>query len=739
MNRPLDPVSFLSAAQQESLATHDAPARRLDLTPGILTYWRLFNRRKWLLLATTLIGLALAIAAVVAMQKIYRATATLVIENARPAVVSIEDLYTGVGANREYFLTQVEFLQSRDVAMRAIRELNLTSHPEFDPRQSNPSLLSRVAGKFLLPRSKELDRDELETIVYGRFAERVRVEPTKQSNLIRISFEAADRQLAADAANAIAQAYVQAEMDARQSLTQNANQWLNNRVNEMRGRVDASARALQTYREKYGLLDTKGVSQGGTSRQLEDSSMRLAEARARRAAAEEAYAQVRNVTRAQLDQSLPVASNPAVAQARSTVADLENKLADLGERFGPNHPQYLATVGDLKTAQQGLRRQIDAVVAGLAKEYQLARALERQLDDGLSRARGAVRDVNRNEIELGQLERELQANQQLYQTFLTKLKETSAASDIRAASARVVDPALPTSEPVKPMVAQILLASALAGLLLGLAASVLLEHVNNTIRSTSEVDEKLDVPMLAAVPKLDDSLKRHAPTLQLAKPESLFAESIRTASTSLALATLDQPNKIVLVTSSLDGEGKSTIAMNLALAVAANSRALLIDCDLRKPTVAARIGLPSGKPGLSDVVSGQRSIVRCLYPVADSSLRVLPAGSRAPNALAILSSQQFRNLLRELRTQFDTIILDSPPVHLVSDALVLAKEADGVALVVRSDRTQVRTVRQVIRRVSRTGASILGVIVNAHDFKKADRYHGESSGYRKYGYERAYG
>jgi capsular exopolysaccharide synthesis family protein len=142
---------------------------------------------------------------------------------------------------------------------------------------------------------------------------------------------------------------------------------------------------------------------------------------------------------------------------------------------------------------------------------------------------------------------------------------------------------------------------------------------------------------------------------------------------------------------------------------------------------------------LADVVSGQRELTRCLYPVADSQLRVLPAGSRAPNALALLSSPQFRNLLRELRKQFDTIILDSPPAHLVSDALVLANEADGIALVVRSDRTQVRTIRQVMRRVNRTGARMLGVVVNAHDFKKADRYHGESSGYRKYGYERAYG
>jgi capsular exopolysaccharide synthesis family protein len=632
----------------------------------------------------------------------------------------------------------MEVIKYPAMGIKAISRLKLWEHPEFDPRIGKEpwyrSVLKAVGVGATEP-TKEWTEDSLARAVYGKFASRLSVEMVRGSQLMTISFESADRTLAARVANGVAEEYIENDLETRYQMTRGAGTWLQERLTALREKLTVSERALQSYRESKGILDVKASAQGGAGQQFAEMTGRMVEARVKKAEAENTYNQIKAVPKgADLTLVPAIVRSGPVSDALKAKGDAERKLSEMGQRYGTEHPKYVQVEAELKAAKDNVRRQADLMAATIIRDYENAVATERAMSAALGQSRGAIQDINRNEFQLNVLEREVESNKQMYEMFMKRAKETSLSGDLQTPVARIVNPATPPVGAFKPDRQKIVLIALLVGLLVGAMISIIQDRMDNTLKSTDEVESKLKQPLLTSLPLLnEDESVAH---MFLDKPESLYSEAIRTARTGVLLSAIDLRNRILLVTSTLPGEGKTSFSINLALAHAHTKKTLLIDADMRRPSIAKSMKLEKGVKGLSNLVSGTADFKECLHPVENSHLTVLPCGTIPPNPLELLLSDRFKATLDKLATVFDIIILDSPPVELVSDSLVIASHATGVIYVVKAESTPYQLARKGIKRLSRAEGNILGVVLNRLDFVKAEKYYGEYSGYGKYGYSK---
>jgi succinoglycan biosynthesis transport protein ExoP len=711
--------------------------------PEYVEVWRALMLRKWSILALGVLCGAIAGFVVTQMTPVYQSTATVLLEASPAKVVSqIEEVVSGASANREHFQTQAEVMKSRDIALRVIERLKLTQHPEFDPRQQAApqwrkwieSTMPSVADALFSP-EPQLDSAGIEQAVLREYARRLSVEPVRMSQLVRVRFESSDPNLAASVANAVGTAYIEQDRENRVAVTAGAGNWIRERMAELKKKLDASERALQAYRDKEGLLDTKTTVLSGSGRQMEELTNRLVEAGVRRSMAEEAYKQIKAGESSNFESVPAVVRSVSVQQARAVENDAAKRLAEVSQRYGPDHPRNVAATSELQAAKTNTTREIRAIVDSVVKEYQAALATEKSLESQLQQSKGTIQNLNRKEIQLNALEREAATSRQLYETFLTRYGETSATRDAQQANARVVDKAVPSILPVRPLKRQTVIVALFGGLLLGVVGALLLSRLNNTVKTTADVENKLQQPLLAALPVIGVLRRKHAPRLVLEHPQDLFSEGVRTAATGVLLSSLDAPRKIVAVTSSVAGEGKSTLSINLALSQGKSRRTLLIDADLRKPSVAKSLNLQEDGLGLTDVIATGTALEAAVQRVDGSDVDILTSGKLVPNPLDLLVSQRFRDVLLEMTQKYELIVMDTPPVQLVSDSLVLGQVATGLIYVVKANETPMPVCRTGIRRVAASGIKVIGVVLNRHDYKRAERYYGESYGYGKYSYK----
>lgn len=701
-------------------------------------YWRTICSHKWAISAFTAVITLLSAVVVMVSTPIYSTTATILIEPNKQKVVSnVDDVYNAFGASREHYLTQVEILKSYEVALKAVNTLKLYDHPDYDPRHPKKGLVATLLERFGYSTSakepEEWNEQKLAEAVAGGFSGSTSIEPVRLSQLVKISFESPDPVIAMRAANAIVAAYIENDLDARYLMTRDASVWLQGRMSTLKDKLTQSEEALQAYREKRGIADVKGQAQSGAAAGVQQITLQLVQARVRRAEAENSYKLIKNATETGALESLPsVQRSPIVAEAKRQESEANRKMSEISLRYGKSHPKFVQAEGELVTARENVKRQIDVVVAGVAQEFEAARGTERALEATLASARGSIVELNRQEFGLTVLEREVDSNRQMYEMFIKRGKETNVGGDLQSTIARVIDTAKLPGGPVRPKrtrtVAMALLLSALAGIMIAL----MLHRLDNTLKNTEDVEILLKQPLLSALPKFKpEDLERTSSgskTLLVAQ-NSLYFEAIRTARTGVLLSSVDSAKRVLLVTSSISGEGKTTFAANLALAHAHTKKTLLIDADMRRPSLGKTFGIEASAAGLSDLVAGTAKFKDCLHRLKDTNLVMIASGPIPPNPLELLHSERFKQTIRTLTEHFDIIVIDSPPVELVSDALVIAVQVTGVLFLVKAMSTPVPLARKAIRRLRRTGGNIMGVALNALDFNKAKKYYGEYVGY----------
>ncbi|MFH1603104.1 MAG: polysaccharide biosynthesis tyrosine autokinase, partial [Pseudomonadota bacterium] len=435
-----------------------------------------------------------------------------------------------------------------------------------------------------------------------------------------------------------------------------------------------------------------------------------------------------------------VQKDTVMMRFKEAEAEAVRRVSETSKRYGPEHPKMIAAQSDLKAVRENLRRQIATVVEAVVKDYEVAKANEVTLERALARAKAESQAYNRKEFSLARLEREVTSNRQLYDLFTQRSKETNTG-DVPSAIARVIDTAVLPKVPFAPNKRNIVGIAMLIALLVSVSIALLLEQMDITVKTSNDIETKLEVKAVGVLPRVHVTPGVSMERLFVEENQSAFAEGIRSIRSDLLLSGIDSPQKVVLLTSSLPEEGKTTVACNLAFAFSQVKKTLLVEADMRRPKLARVLGADSHRPGLSELVAGDVPLDQCVYPAPDSNLWVLQSGRVPLNPLELISSHRFAEMIESLKKAFEVIIIDSPPLQLVSDALVLSQYATSVIYVVKADSTPYPLARHAIVQMERANEPLLsiGAVLNQLDIDKANRYYGEYRGYggryyRKYGY-----
>lgn len=702
--------------------TRETGAVAATVASDLSDYWLLIKRHRGQIFLLTLLVTVLAALAVFQMTPIYRGTAMLQIENIKNRVMTLNDLYSGQRDAVESFNSQVQILRSRTIAERVIRKLNLAQHPAMALR--DPKGMSEA--------------EQMERLV-NRVSGSLTIEPVLRSQIVKVSFDSPDRELAASVANALVDAYVDSDLESRAEMTQKANGWLLGRIESTRTRLAESQQALQRYREQENILDNKGVVLSGTGKQFEQVATQLISARMRFAEAEGAYNQVkghRGEPPERLESIPAVLKDSTVRQMKSVETEALAKVNEFRGRYAPAHPKMMAAEAELKSARDSLARAIEAVVDGIYREYELARANVNAAASAKAQTQSEIQTISRKESQLSVLQHEVDSNRQLYDNLVNRAKETEATANLQSTAGRLVDPAVPPLSPIKPQKIKIIGGAALFGLFVSVILIFLRDYLNNTIRSEQDAEHRLRTGVLAVVPLIGKKDGGNNPSsVFLGQPDSVFAESIRGLRTSVLLSAIDEPHRVVIVTSTVPGEGKTTVAINLAQALGQLKRVLLVDADMRRPSIGKNLGgdvLNSN--GLVEFLAGEAPLQECIQPTANPNVSVLPAGKRLNSPLELISSQRFADTINLLKESFDVVLIDCPPIKPVSDSLVISRYANAVLYVVKADGAPHQLIGAAIGSLRDVGAPLLGVVLNQMDLQKTHGY-----GSYSYQYKYAYG
>jgi len=707
-------------------------------------YLGILNRHKGWVLLVTLLATAMTALIVFGMQPIYRATTTVMIESKEANVVSIQDVYGVDTESQAYYDTQFEIIKSRQLARRVVEDLALNPVPLSRSDQLRnqvsaylPTLVEWLPAPASEPEveSELTERDGNAEV--AAYMANLTVAPVPKTQLVRISFESPDPEEAARVVNHHAEIFIRSSLDARDAVGDRATIWMRTRLAELSANLEASERKLQQFKEQEQLVDIAGI-QTLTAQTLGEMSTNLATLRRELAASRNTYQQVGRARLSGLDALLSVPAikaDPLVQQFKQTRAGAQVKVSELSRRYGPKHPKMIAASSELQAAERELMHHVDNVVAALGNEFEVNSAQVQTLTSAVDEARGDVHSVGRKEAQFRILQREVDTNRELYDLFYNRIRETAETNDLASPIARVIDPAVIPGEPVRPRVGlaiSMVFALTLIGALL---CAFLYEMLSGKLKHPGEVESKLHLPLLGYLPRIRHSRRRlpvarrflaslpgAARRQRIDANERTFAEMVRSIRTSIQLSGLNERRKVLMVTSALSGEGKTTVASNLALALAQMERVLLIDADLRRPAIAREFGFDRDAPGLAQLLEGSADIDSSIVRREGEGLDVLPAGRVPAQPLELLGSERFAALLATLARRYDRIVLDCPPLLPVSDPQLLARHADALIFVVKACATSAGRIRAALKLLERARLPVTGVVLNQLDVKRAAQY-----------------
>lgn len=677
---------------------------------------------------------------------VYQATARLLIEDERStAIPGIQTADTYYQDPEPYYNTQYRILRGRELTRRVVKRLSLADVAEFNGTQTGPSSPIDIARQLLRsvvelvrpappapPEPPRPDETADEAALVGAFIGRVAVVPVTGSRLVDVQFTSTDPQFAAEAANALVEEYVAQNLEVKLQSTQNMLDWLQKELAAQQTKVEDSERALAEYRDRQNAmsLDDKNNIVLSRLNALNDAPLR---ARTSRIEREAAYSQAKSVASANDAEAIAaVAQNGQIQTLKLRLADLQRQKAQLAERYGDRHPEVVKVNASLADAQKQIELETNKALLSVRNEYERALLEERTLAANLEQAKSDVQDLSRKSVAYNVMEREARSNRTVYEALLQREKEMRVSSNSRANNVRLVDRAEVPGGPVSPTGRRAWLMAFLIGLAAAVAVAYGLDYMNDTIKTPEDVSKHLKMTFLGLVPSVRGN--KH-PILGSSHSPHDFGEAFRSLRTSLSARYGESGTKTMLVTSAQPLEGKTTTACNIAMALAyGGARVLLVDADMRRPGLHRPLRLKNDR-GLAQVLSGQVRVRDVIQRTIDPNLLVIAAGTPPPNPSELLASERMKTLLTNfLHGPFDWIVIDTPPVLAVTDAVVLAPLVSGVTFVIGSEMTRRRLAERAIETVMSSHPNQLGVVLNKVDFGKHRyyyaRYHGHQ--YKNY-------
>lgn len=640
--------------------------------------------------------------------------------------------------------TQMAIITSQEVLVKAAKELNETKSEKeientLNAKPANLSLVARIKLWFngLLGATSpplevnDLSDAEILDIQADDIRSKISILPVGDSYLLQLTVKDTNSYLAAETANIVAEKYVESVHEKDLSDSTQSQEWLMDRMTTLREELRVAEQNLQLYREQEDIL-VNGESQNSQS-DVELITSSLLSVRETRMSLENQNSQIIQIEQSNSRDytSIPaVASHPLVQTITREVFDLERSNNELQKRYGPKHNKMIAIESQLASAREALRVQSRAVVETIRNDYDIAQKNEKSLSDSLDLARQGQQSLGRKEFQLRDLASEVASKREIYDVVLTRFNQTNAGSNTKNNNIYVADRAIVPRFASSSKQKYLIYAAFIASVLGGLALAILAEALDSNINTPADVELKLNVEALGTLPKIDS--EKSDDSLNIAynhyqdNHHSIFSESVRTIRTSLILSSLESTKKRILVTSSVPGEGKTSVALNLATAFGESEKVLLIDGDLRRPSLDKALNLRTHEHyGLTDLIAGTAKLEECLVKSKDDSIDILTAGTFSRRPLDIFGSERFSRLLTLLDNQYDRIVIDTAPVSPVSDALLLSTQVDSLLYVVKAGKTAIPQARRAIQKLQRIDAPISGIILNKVD---------ESSSYYEYEY-----
>jgi polysaccharide biosynthesis transport protein len=733
-----------------TLTTAPPPA-----SPHLLQYLRVLAKRRW-----TALGTLLAVVGTVALLTartvpMYQARAQLMIEVDRPKVVVFEgDSKADRGdETQDYQETQRRILQSRTLANQTLETLELWQHPAFTGPQEPPSALQRrwntvaewfsalpakisksdnyVRGGLAQPEGPDPDealgfKDSAEhSAAIDRFLSHLNVNQAGASRLVDVSFTAADPKLAAAVANALTDAYVEQNREFKSAIAKEAADWLEAQLEGHRKQLQESQSTLQRYREQRPDASGEGAELG--LRRLESLNASLMTARTDRIQKETLHNQVRALQgdQAALDGLQVVQANAAVQVIKRELSQLRQDDAQLAPKFGERHPERAKLRLAMEATEARLKGEMDATIERIENDYQAAVEQEQSLVQAVDVQKRESMASTGKRAEFDDLARAAATDQEIFSTLLQRAKETGVTTGLVATNIRVVDRATPPQSPISPNPRRNLLMALFGGSLLALGLAFFRDYMDRAVTTPEEVTAALGLPCLGLVPRLPGRKTEDPPLLSGKRLPAVFLEAFRAVRTNVLFASTDEAVRTILITSTGPGEGKTTVACNLAVSLAQTGRrVLIVDADMRKPRVHAMLRQSQG-PGLSEAIRDGWTADQCAVGTSVPNLWLVPAGAIPPNPSDLLSSERCREFIGSLAEFFDWIIIDSPPVMAVTDASLIAHLAAGVLFVVAAERTKGPAAANALKQLDGANARFVGAVLNGVNFKRNAFYYGD--------------
>ena len=720
-----------------------------------------FRRRSRLFLAVAVVIVAAVMLVTLQQTPRYAATANVMIDTRKHSVDNITAVLSDLPDDTSVVDTEVEILKSRSLAERVVNTLKLDQDPEFNfaLKKQNPiqAALNAPVAAFdslthaLTPTPSPTAQAQAESLhaqkqheaVVDHVLKKLEVRRSGLTYVINIQFESTDPAKAAVIANTFADRYLLEQLEAKFDATQQATQWLNERLAELEPQVQAAESVVAAYKASHGLLATESSTLteqeiSGLNSQLATAQAEQAEQDARVHTAQQAIA-----GGATGEDFAGAMNSDVIKNLRAQKAQISQQAADLETKYGPKHPDVIKIQRQLADIDTQIKQELSRVVSNLQTEDQVARQRAGSIQASLNRTKGTLAGNNQSSVELAELQRKADAASTLYNSLLNRAKETSTDQGTEQSDARVVSRAKIPIKPSFPNIPLNFIIGIILGLIGGVGATLLMEALDSGLATSEDVERVLGVPHLGAIPSLDSTTDGKASGIPpgryiIEKPLSAFAESFRNLRASILFSKVDNPVKVAIVTSSLPGEGKTTTTFCLGRSMAmSGAKTIIVDCDLRRRNINRMLDIEP-PVGLIEVLQGVATLDEAIFIDKPSGAHFLPLAKSVYTPKDLFGSSAMDRLLVELRARYDIVLLDTAPVIPVSDTRILAPKADVVVFLVQWRRVPRKAVEAAFAMLNSVGADIAGVALTLVDAREQAKYGFGDAGYYYRSYRKYY-
>jgi len=709
-------------------------------------YLDVLVRRKWLIICILALSFITTLIFTLSSTKIYKATTTIEVTQATPQVTKFEAVVAAEVQAREFYETQVALLRSQALIGRVIEKLNLMTNPIVVAilfGESNPGISARIKEliKSFLPQDRELANHALlteETLrrqaLFEYISENLEAKPSRKSMLITVSFSSPSRKLSQKFVNTLVQEFITWKMDQKLEASQIARDFLMKQIDRAKISLEKAEEELNHFAKQAGIVSLD-ARLNSIYRQLEELNSSLAAAESDLIGKNAVYRQAVKDGPSYLPQVL---ASPVIASLKDQYAQLRSEFEELTTTFHAGYPKVKTLEARMLTIAGRIKNEEEKIFQSIKNQYQTAMQKAEAMQARVERQKQLAMDLNERATQYTIMSREVGTNKAIYQSLLQRAKEIESMVGVSSSNIHIIDRALLPIFPFKPNVKLNLLLAIVVGFLAGLGCAFLVEYFADTITNPDQIADRFQIPILGVVP-LTKSNDHPLEKIFIADPRAPLSEAIRTSKVSIQLSGAATHSKSFLITSTTPAEGKTTLAVNLAMSFAvAGEKVVLIDSDLRKPRIHKIFGIKNGGNGhgLSSFLAGVSDRMNLCWTETEN-LRIIPSGPIPPNPVELLASKRFKKLLDKLSEKYDRIILDGPPHHGFADILVLSQQVGGIVLVSSIGETSLEGLRHFKKGINNVNGVILGCIVNKVNTAKRYGYRSYYKYYQAYDYESA--